>query len=343
VVEGRHGSTTKQVLIAAKPGVSTESANGRSNEGAPRLNARQRLFRCVRLTLAGGLVSCAVIYARSVFTTARSEQAYINGEITALRAPIPGQVRLEPFGSGRALNSGAILFSIENARFGNEQAAAQFNWVTQLAQRLQAESEEDAVQFRSQEERTRIHEKMYADGILPRLDLVEEQSKLALAGTRLTNRLALAKKAAEQVAQLTQQVQLQQRAVVRMPFDGVAWTVPAKNGGHVALNETVVEVINPGKLWVDAFFQERHANKLVVGRVVNVETQQGDLICRGRVESVRAGVGRIAYEGVAAVNPTEYTQRRVAVRVRLEEETSFEANQFFGVGRSVVVRVKDHE
>ena len=343
VVEGRRGSTTKQVLIASRPAVSTESANGKATGNPLRPNIRQRLFRCVRLTLAGGLVSCAVMYARSVLTTARSEQAYINGEITALRAPIPGQVRLEPPGSGRALQAGATLFSIENVRFGNEQAAAQLNWVTELAQRLQAEGDEAAVRLQRQDEVTRIHEKMYAEGIIPRLEVIEEQAKLALAGTILTNKLALAKKAAERLAELTQQVQLQQSAVVKMPFDGVAWTVPAKNGAQVAINETVVEVIDPGKIWVDAFFHERHAEKLVVGSEVNVETERGEFVCRGRVESVRSGVGRIAYEGVAAVSPTEYTQRRVSVRVRLEDATPFEASQFFGVGRSVVVTVNGHE
>ena len=343
VVEGRNGSPTKQVLIAPQPAALTESANGKLTANPPRPNARQRLFRYVRLTLASGLVSCAVMYARSMLTTARSEQAYINGEITALRAPIPGQVRLEPFGSGRAIRASVELFSIGNVRFGNEQAAAQLNWVTELAQRLQAESEEAAVLLQRQEERTRVHEKMHAEQILPRLELIEEQSKLALAGTVLTNKLALAKKAAERLAELTQQVRLQQSAVVTMPFDGVAWAIPAKDGAQVAFNETVVEVLNPRKMWVDAFFHERHAKKLVAGSTVNVETQQGEFICHGRVESVRAGVGRIPYEGVASVSPSEYAPRRVAVRVQLEDTTAFEANQFFGAGRSVVARVSDHE
>jgi multidrug resistance efflux pump len=343
VVEGRNGSATKQVLVAPRAALSTQSANGTSLENGPRLIARQRLFRCVRLTLAGGLVSCAMIYARSVFTTARSEQAYINGEITALRAPIPGQVRLEPFGSGRTIRAGATLFRIENARFGNEQAAAQLNWVTELAQRLQAESQEAAMRLQRQEQVTRIYEKMWADQIIPRLDLLEEQSKLAFAATVLTNKLALAKKAAERLAELTEQVQLQQSAVVRMPFDGLVWAVPAKTETQVAVNEAVLEVINPGRMWVDAFFHERHAKKLLIGSEVTVETQQGDFRCRGRVELVRAGVGRIAYDGLAAASPMEHTQRCIAVRVRLEEATPFEANHFYGMGRSVVVTMNSHE
>ena len=343
VVEGRNGSVTEQVLVAPVPTVSREIANGRSTVKEPRINVRQLAFRCVRLTLAGGLVSCAVMYARTALTTARSEQAYINGEITALRAPIAGQVRLEPIASGRTIRAGETLFSIENPRFGNEQAVSQLNFVTELAERLQAESEEAAVRLERQEEVTRVHEKMFAEQILSRLELIEEQSKLALARTVLTNKLTLAKKAAERAADLTRQVQLQQNAVVKMPFDGLAWTVPAKNGAQLALNETAIEVINPSRIWVDAYFNERHASKLLVGSQVTVETPQGELISRGRVEFVRAGVGRIPFDGVTAVSPSDYTQRRIAVRVRLESEIPFEASQFFGLGRNVVVRVNSHE
>jgi len=37
------------------------------------------------------------------------------------------------------------------------------------------------------------------------------------------------------------------------------------------------------------------------------------------------------------------TRRRVAVRVAMESNNPYEASQFFGVGRSVVVEVNDHE
>lgn len=343
VPEGRNGSAIEQLLVASAPTVSREMAKGKSMANQPRINARQLAFRCVRLTLAGGLVSCAVMYARTALITARSEQAYINAEITGLRAPIAGQVRLEPIASGRTIRAGAALFSIENARFGNEQAVSQLNFVTELADRLQAESEEAAVRLERQEEVTRLHGKMFAEQILSRLELIEEQSKLALARTILTNKLALAKKAAERVSELTRQVQLQHNAIVTMPFDGLAWTVPAKNGAQLALNETVIEVFNPSRIWVDAYFNDRHANKLLVGREVTVETQQGELISRGRVEFVRAGVGRIPFDGVTAVSPSEYAPRRIAVRVRLESGVPFAASQFFGLGRNVVVRVNSHE
>jgi multidrug resistance efflux pump len=291
--------------------------------------------------LAGVLVSCAAMYARTAFTSARSDLAYINAEITALRAPIPGQVRLESFASGRTLRAGAPLFTIENSRFGNEQALAQLNWVTDSAERLQADADEAAVRLKRQEEVADVHEKMFAEQIIPRMDLVDERARLDLAKTVLSNKLSLARKAADRAAELTRQVHLQQTAAVAMPFDGVAWTIPAKNGSHLAHNETVVEVINSEHMWIEAYFNERHAAKLRIGAEVNIQTPRGETIGSGSVESVRAGVGRIPFDGVAAVSPSEYITQRIAVRVRLNARTPFDASQFFGVGRSVVVTLSD--
>ena len=308
-----------------------------------KFSVRRFTFRCLRVTLAGAIITTATVYTRNSLTTARSAQAYINGEITALRAPIPGQIRIEAIASGRTLRAGTALFQIENARFGNEQALSQLNWVTELAQRLRAESEEAAVRYRQQEQVLRVHERMFAEMIIPRLELVEEQNKLALAGTVMTNKLVLAQKADERVAELKKQAELQETALVTMPFDGAAWAIPARNGAQVALHETVLEVINPERVWVDAFFHERHTDKLAIGNVVIISTPDGAPIGRGVVESIRGGVGRIPFDGVVAVASDNHSQKRVAVRVRLESENPFDASQFFGVGRNVVVTTSNHE
>lgn len=310
---------------------------------ARRPGRRQLLFRCLRLAMAGALLSGAAIYARTVFATATSDQAYINTDLTALRAPIGGQLRIEPFESGQNLVAGASLFRIENPRFGNQEAMSQLNWVQELVGRLRAESEEAAVRFRQQEEIYQVHEKMHAEKLISRLAFLEEQTTLALARAVMTNKQAQAAQAEARCREVEKQVELQKEASIQMPFDGVAWTAPAKNGAQVSLHETVLEVIDPRKIRVDAFFHERHAAKFASGTAVNVRTLDGKTVWQGTVESVRAGVGRIPYEGVAAVSPGDYTRRRIAVRVRMASGNPFEASQFFGVGRSVVVTLRDHE
>jgi len=94
----------------------------------------------------------------------------------------------------------------------------------------------------------------------------------------------------------------------------------------VSTRETVVEVLDPKRIWVDAFFAEKNIPKLAVGTRVQVKTPDGALRCAGTIQWVRAGIGRIASEGNAAVNPGEYTRRRIAVRVKLDSSSAFNSS-----------------
>ncbi|MGZ8921666.1 MAG: efflux RND transporter periplasmic adaptor subunit, partial [Limisphaerales bacterium] len=196
------------------------------------------------------------------------------------------------------------------------------------------------VRYGQQQHFTQLHEKMYGEQIIPRLELLEEQMKLQVAETVMTNKLTLAKKAEERVAELNRQVKLQQAASVNMPFDGVVWSSPAKDGAQVAAHETVAEVINPERVWVDASFHERHAGNLEIGCVVNIQTKGGRIVARGRVESIRGGGGRTPSDGVATFSPGAYGHRKIAARMKLESPNRFRASEFLGVGRAVVVTLE---
>jgi multidrug resistance efflux pump len=304
---------------------------------------RQLFFRCTRLVLTGAVLAGAGTYATHTLTSATSEQAYINADMSVLRAPIEGELRLNAIQPGAIILRGATVFRIENLRFGNQEAMAQLNWLRELTGRLQAETEEAAVRCRQQEQVFRLHEKLYEEKLISRLAFIEEETKLALARTALTNKQAQARQAAERASATERQVELQKEAMVQMPFDGVAWTIPAKDGAQVAAREPVLQVVNPHGIWVDAFFHEKHAKKLHPGAPVTVHALDGKETWQGRVESIRGGVGRIAYESFAAGLPGDFLRRRVAVRVAMESNNPYDASQFFGVGRSVVVDVNDHE
>ena len=233
-------------------------------------------------------------------TSATSEQAYINAEMTVLRAPIEGQLRLEPVQPGARIVRGATLFRVENPRFGNQEAMAQSNWLRELTGRLQAEADEAAVRCQQQEQVYRLHEKMHEEKLISRLAFLEEETKLALARTALTNKLVQARQAEARAREVERQVELQKEAMVQMPFDGVAWTIPAKSGAQLAAHEPVLQVIDPRRIRVDAFFHEKYAPKLRVGARVTIRALDGGDHWPGRVESVRGGVGRIAFEDFAA-------------------------------------------
>ncbi len=322
----RNGAGTGLPLATVPP--ATQPVAGR---------ARRVVFRGVRLVLSGALLSSVAFYTREAVDQTTSEQAYINGEITALRAPISGQVQIAT-APGRVARSGETIFTVENTRFGNQEVSSQLNWATETAERLAAEGEEAALRFKQQQEVYRIHQRLFEEQVLSRLELLEEQTKLEVARSAMTNKQSLAAQAETRCLKIKGQVELQRTGMVDMPFDGVAWAVPAKHGAEVSTRETVVEVLDPKRIWVDAFFAEKNISRLAVGSRVRVKTVDGALRCGGTIEWVRAGVGRIPYEGTAAVNPGEHTKRQVSVRVKLDPECAFNSSEFYGVGRNVIVK-----
>jgi multidrug resistance efflux pump len=338
----RNPTTSVSPRAASRPQAVAAAATLELNS-SPSGGGRRAFFRCVRLALTGAVLAGTGTYAVHTLTSATSEEAYINSEMTVLRAPIEGQLGIEPVKAGATLSRGAVLFRIDNPRFGNQEAMAQCNWLRELTDRLRAEAEEADVRCRQQEQVYRVHETLHQEKLISNLAFMEEETKLALARTALTNKQAQARQADARLCDVERQVELQKEAIVRMPFDGVAWAIPARTGAHVAAHEPVFEVIDPQRVWVDAFFHEKHAQKLRVGARVAVRALDGRETWTGRVESVRGGVGRIAYENFGGGLPGNFTRRRMAVRIVMESNNPYEASQFFGVGRSVVVSLNDHE
>jgi len=145
--------------------------------------------------------------------------------------------------------------------------------------------------------------------------------------------------AEQRCAALEKQVAAIKESSVAAPFDGVVWAASQQEGALVQQNETVFQLINSKRLWVDAFLPERHAAKFQVGRSVKVRLVDGGQLLEGCVESVRAGVGRIPVGNTAVAAAGEFTQRRIAVRVRINSQNPFTASEFYGVGRSVTLEM----
>ena len=304
---------------------------------------RRIFFRCVRALLAASLLTSAAFYANLVLTNVVSDQAYLNADIISLRAPIEGQLSFEPLLSGASIASSTMLFRVENPRFGNQEATAQLNWIKELVERLQMEVAEATVRHKQQEQIFRHHEALFKEQLISRLAYLEEETKATLTLTIMTNKQAQLQQALTRASEVERQVALQKEAAVTMPTDGVVWNVPLQNGGHVSSHDTVMQIIDPKRIWVDALFAERHMDKLQIGTLVGVRTRDGKQTWTGRVESMRGGTGRLAQERIATAGFGESARRRIAVRVKLESANPFDAAQFYGVGRSVVVSLNSHE
>jgi len=304
---------------------------------------RRWFFRGMRLFSAGGLLMAAVYFGQHTLTKVESDQAYINGTITAQRAPIGGQIHLESVEPGTLVKSGTILFRVENPRFGNLEAMSQLNWIRELVDRLSAEVAEAEVRHAKQEQIFKHYDGLFQNKLISRLEFIEQESKVAFCQAALDQKKGQLRSAEVRAREVEQHLALQKEASVSMPFDGVVWAVRAQSGSEIGAHETVLQLIDPRRLWVEAFVHERHAKKFHVGTAVLVRSVDGQETWNGHVESVRAGVGRIDPDSCVAAPASDLSRRRVAVRVKLDVTPDFTADQFFGVGGSVVVSLPPHE
>ena len=302
-------------------------------------SGRRAVFRTLRVLLALGLVAGLAYMGWRALTVVVSDQAYINAEIVPVRAPIAGELHMAGMSSGANVEAGTPLLRLENAQFANTPMASELNRMQELIDRLRAECEEAEVRLPKLQE---IHQHTAAlkrDKLMSPVQFMEEDAKFTMAKASAEKRreqLALAEKRHEA---LERQAAALQSKTIHAPFDGVVWAASAQDGALVQAHEPVLQLIDPKQVWVDAYLPERHAGKFRVGMTVTVRLLDDRRALEGRVESVRAGVGRIPFGNAGAVAPGEFAQRRIALRVRLQSPNPFPASEFYGVGRSVALEL----
>jgi len=225
-------------------------------------------------------------------TTVESEQAYINASITALRAPIGGELKLEPLEPGTLITCGTPLFRVENPRFGNLETMSQLNWLQELMDRLRVEIAEAELQHLKEEQAFSITKTLFKEKLISQLDYLREETKVLLFQTAVNQKKEQLRAAEARSLEVEKQLDLQKRADVAMPFDGVIWAAKAQDG-QVAAYEPVLQLIDPRHMWVEAFFHEKRAHRFKVGTRVVVRAVDGKETWEGRVESIRAGLDSI--------------------------------------------------
>ncbi len=119
---------------------------------------------------------------------------------------------------------------------------------------------------------------------------------------------------------------MQKKSVVTMPEDGLVWSISGKTGETVESNKLVMEMHQSdphlgGRLFRGAALAgSAEAGLAGVDPFPGWHRQPG----QGELESIRAGVGRLAYDTTVAVPPPEMAKRQIAVRVEAA-----------GIGRSL--------
>ena len=300
---------------------------------------RQTFFRTFRLLLAFALLGGIGFLGWRALTVVVSDQAYINAEIIPLRVPIAGALHMQNVEPGSVVDAGTPLLQIDNPHFGNTPMASELNRMQETVERLRAECEEAEARVPKMEQIYQRAATMNREKLMSQVQFIEEEVKLTSAKASALKRREQWSLAEKRHARLEKQASALQSMTVNAPFDGVVWAAPTQDGAFVQTHETALQLINPKQVWVDAYLPERHAGKFRVGTSVTVRLLDDQRTLQGRVESVRAGVGRVPVGNSGAVAPGEFAQRRIAIRVKLETANPFPASEFYGVGRSVALEL----
>lgn len=298
---------------------------------------RGGLFRIVRVALLVLVLIGAAVWLRGVLTSLKSEQAVINAEIIQIRTPITGELRMRDIRPGMLLKKGDPLFTVENSRFGDRESVSQHNALVSQVETLRSEilGAQNAV---STEALTlEKNRKLFQSGLIARIVVEESQARYDNARSQVQAKTGQLARTEVRVKEMAEQSALQKESVVTMPQDGLVWSIAGKPGEQMDANHLVLEVINPARIWVDAFFTERHARDLHPGLSAQIASLDSEAAWNGSLESVRAGVGRFAYDTTVAVPPPEMVKRQIAVRVAAAWDRPFGPEAFYGVGRSVEV------
>jgi multidrug resistance efflux pump len=147
-----------------------------------------------------------------------------------------------------------------------------------------------------------------------------------------------------QLVSTSKELQVQQIVSVLAPTTGVIWSIDTQPQEKVEANKSIIQLLNCNNLWVEAFVSETDANKLVIGQATEIVfSELSNTQWKGRVETIRAGTGRIEVGQYVVEPPPEIARRQLPVRVatvriKVDWQKAPRFDDFCLAGRSVNVR-----
>jgi multidrug resistance efflux pump len=124
---------------------------------------------------------------------------------------------------------------------------------------------------------------------------------------------------------------------VQSPLDGIVIAAPVAVGATVSAGQSIVSIVDPAQLWVNANIEETNIGRIRVGQLVTVHVDALGADVHGKVEAVTpatAGVFSILPSSNTSGNFTKVTQL-VPVRVSVNM-----GNQPLLLGANVEVRIR---
>ncbi|RWR01431.1 hypothetical protein ED28_13130 [[Pantoea] beijingensis] len=136
-----------------------------------------------------------------------------------------------------------------------------------------------------------------------------------------------------------------QQATLLSSVDGVIWDISEESGASVENGTRIMRVLDCHTRWVDAFFDEADADKLLPGMAVTVRlTTSPSATWKGTIKTLRAGSGRVAVGERDVQPPPEIARRQLPVKVLtahidIDWKDVPDPASFCLAGRSVTVNI----
>ncbi|WP_198086928.1 HlyD family secretion protein [Variovorax sp. E3] len=256
----------------------------------------------------------------------------VRADVVQVAPDVSGMVADVAVQDNQSVAAGALLFSVDKARFALAEQQAQAAVATQVI----AVDNQRVTLAQAQRESQRNS----GLGDLVSQEL-REQSRLRVDQAQGALRSAEAALRQSQVALDTARLNLQ-RTQVHAPTAGLVTNLDLRQGAYASAGHPVMALVDAGSLYVEGYFEENKLARIHLGDRVRVTPMDADAL-EGTVQSIAAGIAdRDRSTGanlLPSVNPTFNWVRlaqRVPVRVKLDP---MPAGARLVAGQTVTVQV----
>ncbi len=304
---------------------------------------------------------------RGELGAAKAKLAELQGLLASAQADNTHQHRLEVTESDRRLAAAQAELSAARAQLADAKARqelAQINYerfVSLAQQGAVPQSQADAARTELKQSQAQVvNHQRTVDAVARTVEALAAEAQAAQLGLTLRNtrsnydprlrlqelKLQIAEQKAairgieaeiaaqqEQLAQAEREVAQRQVVPINTPVAGYVWRVEARQGAFLGKGDLILQVLDCQRRWVDVFLDEKMLRLVHPGTRARIELY-GDkwVTLRGRVSSIRSGLGRLNPGDDMVIPIPENYPRQSQVRVELEPSDAQEEGNFCYVG-----------
>ncbi len=288
-------------------------------------------------TLLAVLVAAALVFlAWERYTrTPWTRDARVRADVVTLSADVSGLITRLPLSDNQPVEKGALLLSIDPARY--ELAVLRAERAVNVARAALGESRA-AIEASQAQLRQRRSEAQRRSALQKRSMLSVEENEKAQTDVSLAQANVELAEAALQQARLDLE-----RTQVRAPVSGYVTNLQTREGDYAHAGVPLLALVDRDSFYVSGYFEETKLPGIRVGSRARVELMSGERF-DGRVQSIAHAItDRENAEGsrlLANINPS-YTWVKLAQRipVRIAIDPAYRQRNTLRAGVTATIRV----